>query len=177
MAVKSKVQLAADIAASTFTAPQQVILDDMVDSYQDLSQGLTTVQIAAIPTPASGQLVYNTDLSQFQYYNGTQWVGLGTLLEKQVVISAAELATLATTPVDLIDAVGAGLAINIISYTRKTSFGTTPYDFAAPLGICASSNTGPRQCSARRPDRGERAKSSTCCRQPAARLRCQCPSC
>jgi hypothetical protein len=48
MAVKSKTQLAADIAASTFTAPQQVILDDMVDSYQDLSQGLTTVQIAAI---------------------------------------------------------------------------------------------------------------------------------
>lgn len=141
MAVKSKTQLAADIAASTFTAPQQVILDDIVDSYQDLSQPLTTVQIAAIATPASGQLVYNTDLSQFQYYNGSIWVGLGTLLEKQVVISAAELATLFTTPVTLIPAAGSGLAINIISYTRKTSFGTVAYDFASPLGICASSNT------------------------------------
>ena len=141
MAVKSKTQLAADIAASTFTAPQQVILDDMVDSYQDLSQGLTTVQIAAIATPTSGQLVYNTDLSQFQYYNGSIWVGLGTLLEKQIVISAAQLATLFTTPVTLIPSPGSGLAINIISYTRKTSFGTVAYDFAAPLGICASSNT------------------------------------
>jgi hypothetical protein len=50
MAVKSKVQLAADIAASTFTAPQQVILDDMVDSYDDLNQPLT-ISVMEAETP------------------------------------------------------------------------------------------------------------------------------
>jgi hypothetical protein len=142
MAVKSKTQLAADIAASTFTAPQQVILDDMVDSYQDLSQGLTTVQIAAIASPTSGQLVYNTDLSQFQYYNGTQWVnlanGLGVPQTVKVTISAAQLAALATTPIDLIAAQGAGLVICPILITGKYQYGTTAYDFATGLYIAFS---------------------------------------
>jgi len=144
MAVKSKVQLAADIAASTFTAPQQVMLDDMVDSYQDLSQGLTTVQIAAIPTPASGQLVYNTDLSQFQYYNGVAWVnlanGLGVPQTVKVTLSAAQLSDLENTPIDLIAAQGAGVAIDINRYSLKLAFGTTEYDFASSLIIACESD-------------------------------------
>ena len=145
MAVKSKTQLAADIAASTFTAPQQVILDDMVDSYEDLAQPLTTVQIAAIATPASGQLVYNTDLSQFQYYNGTAWVGLafglGVPQTVKVTVSSAELLALATTPKDLIAAQGAGLAAIPLSYAYKNTFGTTAYDFANNLAISFSSKS------------------------------------
>jgi hypothetical protein len=150
MAVKSKTQLAADIAASTFTAPQQVILDDMVDSYQDLSQGLTTVQIAAIPTPANGLLVYNTDLSQFQYYNGVAWVGLayglGVPQTVKVTLSSAQLLDLANTPVDLIAAPGAGLSIVINTFTVKYTYGTVPYDFAGALycgfsSIIASTTT------------------------------------
>jgi len=144
MAVKSKTQLAADIAASTFSAPQQVILDDMVDSYEDLAQPLTTVQIAAIPTPTSGQLVYNTDLSQFQYYNGTSWVslayGLGVPQTVKVTVSSAELLALATTPKDLIAAQGAGLAISPIMLTIKNNFGTVVYDFANDLQVITSSN-------------------------------------
>jgi hypothetical protein len=139
MAVKSKTQLAADIAASTFSAPQQVILDDMVDSYEDLAQPLTTVQIAAIATPTSGQLVYNTDLSQFQYYNGAGWKTLGAYEVAKIVVSSAELSDVENTFVDLIAAQGAGLAAVPISYMYKTSFGTTPYDFADPLAICYSS--------------------------------------
>ena len=145
MAVKSKTQLAADIAASTFTAPQQVILDDMVDSYEDLAQPLTTVQIAAIATPTSGQLVYNTDLSQFQYYNGAAWVGLafglGVPQTVNVTVSSAELLALFTTPKTLIAAQGSGLSAVPIVTVVKTVFGTTAYDFAADLGVCASSNS------------------------------------
>jgi len=150
MAVKNKTQLAADIAASTFTAPQQVILDDMVDSYEDLAQPLTTVQIAAIPTPASGQLVYNTDLSQFQYYNGTAWVslayGLGVPQTVKVTLSSAQLLDLANTPVDLIAAQGAGLSIVINTFSVKYTYGTAAYDFAGALycgfsSIIASTTT------------------------------------
>lgn len=142
MAVKSKTQLAADIAASTFTAPQQVVLDDMVDSYEDLAQPLTTVQIAAIATPTSGQLVYNTDLSQFQYYNGVAWVGLafglGVPQTVKVTVSAAELLALATTPKDLIAAQGSGLVTCPILITGKYQFGTTAYDFPTGLYIAFS---------------------------------------
>ncbi len=144
MAVKSKTQLAADIAASTFSAPQQVILDDMVDSYEDLAQPLTTVQIAAIPTPSSGQLVYNTDLSQFQYYNGTAWVslayGLGVPQTVKVTVSSAELLALATTPKDLIAAQGAGLSIVINTFSVKYTYGTAAYDFAGALYCGFSTN-------------------------------------
>lgn len=139
MAVKSKTQLAADIAASTFSAPQQVILDDMVDSYQNLAQNLTTVQRDAIATPASGQLIFNTDNSQFEYYNGVAWVnmgfGLGVPQTVKVTVSSAELLALATTPKDLIAAQGAGLAIDLNRYSIKLTYGTTAYDFAALLGM------------------------------------------
>ena len=131
MAVKSKTQLAADIAASTFTAPQQVILDDMVDSYEDLAQPLTTVQIAAIATPASGQLVYNTDLSQFQYYNGASWVGLanglGVPQTVKVTIPSAQILSGNTTPVQLVAAQGSGLTAIPILFTEIYNYGTTPY--------------------------------------------------
>ena len=131
MAVKSKTQLAADIAASTFTAPQQVILDDMVDSYEDLAQPLTTVQIAAIATPTSGQLVYNTDLSQFQYYNGTAWVGLafglGVPQTVKVTIPSAQILAGNTTPVQLVAAQGSGLTAVPISFVEIYNYGTAAY--------------------------------------------------
>jgi len=131
MAVKSKTQLAADIAASTFSAPQQVILDDMVDSYEDLAQPLTTVQIAAIATPASGQLVYNTDTSQFEYYNGTAWVslayGLGVPQTVKVTISSAQILAGNTTPVQLVAAQGSGLTAVPISLIEIYNYGTNTY--------------------------------------------------
>jgi hypothetical protein len=151
MAILSKTQLTTDINADpTLTTAEKVILTDMVDSYQDLSQGLTTVQIAAIPTPANGLLVYNTDLSQFQYYNGVAWVGLayglGVPQTVKVTLSSAQLLDLANTPVDLIAAPGAGLSIVINTFTVKYTYGTVPYDFAGALycgfsSIIASTTT------------------------------------
>jgi hypothetical protein len=131
MAVKSKVQLAADIAASTFTAPQQVILDDMVDSYQDLAIQLTTAQRNAIATPANGLLIYNTDNSQFEYYNGSAWAsmsnGLGSTQSVSVAIGSAQILAGNTTPVQLVAAPGAGLAIIPISVVAKYTYITAAY--------------------------------------------------
>lgn len=131
MAVKSKTQLASDIAGSTFSAPQQVILDDMVDSYQDLAIQLTTAQRNAIATPASGLLIYNTDDSQFEYYNGSAWAnmssGLGSTQSVSVAIGSAQILAGNTTPVQLIAAPGAGLAIIPISAVVKYTYITAAY--------------------------------------------------
>ena len=131
MAVKSKTQLASDIAGSTFSAPQQVILDDMVDSYQDLAIQLTTAQRDAIATPANGLLIYNTDNSQFEYYNGASWAsmssGLGSTQSVTVAIGSAQILAGNTTPVQLIAAPGAGLAIIPISVVVKYTYITAAY--------------------------------------------------
>jgi hypothetical protein len=131
MAVKSKTQLASDIAGSTFSAPQQFILDDMVDSYQDLAIQLTTAQRNAIATPANGLLIYNTDNSQFEYYNGSAWAtmssGLGSTQSVTVAISSAQILAGNTTPVQLIASAGAGLAIIPISAVVKYTYITAAY--------------------------------------------------
>ena len=131
MAVKSKTQLASDISGSTFSAPQQVILDDMVDSYQDLAIQLTTAQRNAIATPANGLLIYNTDNSQFEYYNGSAWAtmssGLGSTQSVSVAISSAQILAGNTTPVQLVAAAGAGLAIIPISAVVKYTYITAAY--------------------------------------------------
>jgi hypothetical protein len=131
MAVKSKTQLASDIAGSTFDAPQQVILDEMVDSYQDLAIQLTTAQRNAIATPANGLLIYNTDNSQFEYYNGSAWAtmssGLGSTQSVTVAIGSAQILAGNTTPVQLVAAPGAGLAIIPISAVVKYTYITAAY--------------------------------------------------
>jgi hypothetical protein len=131
MAIKSKTQLASDIAGSTFSAPQQVILDDMVDSYQDLAIQLTTAQRNAIATPANGLLIYNTDNSQFEYYNGASWAsmssGLGSTQSVSVAIGSAQILAGNTTPVQLVAAPGAGLAIIPISAVVKYTYITAAY--------------------------------------------------
>lgn len=144
MAVKSKAQLGTDISGSTFTSGQKTILDDMVDSYQDLANAISTATRDAIVSPTTGLLIYNTDTEQFEYYNGAAWVGMGQSLgvpqTVKVTISSAELSALFTTPKDLIAAPGAGLAVVPITYYYKVTYGTTDYDFADPLGFCYQSN-------------------------------------
>jgi hypothetical protein len=83
--IKSKTQLGIDIAASTFSAPQQTILEDMVDSYEDIFPQLTTVQRDAL-TPTNGQVVYNTDNARYEYWNGSAWFGIGQNISTPLVV-------------------------------------------------------------------------------------------
>ena len=131
MSVKSKVQLASDIAASTFTAPQQVILDDMVDSYEDIFSQLTTVQRNLL-TPTLGLMIYNTDTDLYEYWNGVTWLGVGNSLSQlsiKVNLSSAELLALNTTAKVLVAAQGAGYSIAPISLLYRYTYATTEYDF------------------------------------------------
>lgn len=144
MAIKSKTQLGIDIAASTFGAGEQVILQDMVDSYEDIFPQLTTVQRDAL-TPTSGQIVYNTDTDRYEYFNSADWIGigqdLGTPMQVKVEISSAQILALHTTPITLVSAPGAGYAIAPIYFAYKYTYGSAAYANGANLRVFNSTKT------------------------------------
>ena len=131
MAIKTKTQLQTDIAASTFTGAQQTILDNIVDSYEDIFAQVTTVQRDAL-TPVNGQIVYNTDNDRYEYWNGAQWLGIGqdlsTPLTVKVDLSSADILALNATPILLVSAPGIGYAISPMSMAYRYTYGTTQYD-------------------------------------------------
>lgn len=130
MAIKSKTQLSTDIAASTFTAPQQTILTDMVDSYEDIFPDVTTVQRDAL-TPVNGQIVYNTDNDRYEYWNGVVWFGIGQDLSTPLVVkidlSSADILAADTTPIPVAAAAGAGYALMPISMAYRFTYGSVAY--------------------------------------------------
>lgn len=130
MSVKSKTQLGVDIAASTFSAPQQVILSDMVDSYEDLFSQLTTVQRNAL-TPTTGLIIFNTDVATYQYWNGSAWFGIGQDLSTPLVVkinlTSADLLALDVTPIAVAPAIGAGYALVPISMAYRFNYVSADY--------------------------------------------------
>lgn len=57
---------------------------------------LTTVQKNAIASPANGMLVYDTDLGEFQYYDGGAWQAVGTASVPNASTTVAGVVELAT---------------------------------------------------------------------------------
>lgn len=143
MAIKTKAQLAIDIAASTFSAPQQVILGDMVDSYEDIFPQLTAVQIAAL-TPSAGDIVYNTDTDRYEYWNGSAWFGIGQDLSTPLVVkinlSSADLLALNGTPITVASAIGAGYALVPISLAYRYTHVSADYA-GGNVVLCNSSSS------------------------------------
>lgn len=75
MAIKTKAQLQADTAAlpaPITRAALITVLDDMIDSYEDIIQEYTTVQRDLL-TPFEGQKIYNTTSNRLEYYSASQW--------------------------------------------------------------------------------------------------------
>ena len=144
MAIKSKTQLTTDIGASTFTAPQQAILTDMVDSYEDIFAQVTTVQRDAL-TPVSGQIVYNTDNDRYEYWNGAQWLGIGqdlsTPLTVKVDLSSADILALDTTPITLVAAPGSGYALVPSLLAYRYTYGSTQYSGSYQVHVKCSTKT------------------------------------
>lgn len=130
MATKSKTQLQTDIAASTFGAGEQVILDNIVDSYENIFSSVTTVQRDAL-TPSAGDIVYNTDNNRYEYWNGSEWFGIGQNLSTPLVVkinlSSAQILAIHTTPITVASAIGAGYALVPIGLTWRFTYGTTQY--------------------------------------------------
>lgn len=81
MARKSKTQLQADITAlpAPITRVALVaLLADMVDSWEDYFQQVTSVQKAAL-TPVDGQVVYDTDLLRLECWDSNMWLPLSQM--------------------------------------------------------------------------------------------------
>ncbi|MFN3306986.1 MAG: hypothetical protein ACK42Z_07360, partial [Candidatus Kapaibacteriota bacterium] len=65
-----------NVGIGTTTPDNSAILELYSTSRGFLVPRLTTTQRNAITAPATGLLIYNTDNQRFEYYDGTQWVGL-----------------------------------------------------------------------------------------------------
>jgi len=63
------------MGSSTIAASAILKLDSTTQGF--LPPSMTTVQKNAI-TPATGLTLYDTDTNEFNYYNGSAWVGLGS---------------------------------------------------------------------------------------------------
>lgn len=68
----------AQVGIGTITPDASSMLDvtSPLNNKGMLAPRMTTAQKTAIATPASGLLVYDTDLGKFCYYNGTAWIAL-----------------------------------------------------------------------------------------------------
>jgi hypothetical protein len=65
-----------NVGIGTTTPDNSAILELYSTSHGFLVPRLTTTQRNAISTPATGLLIYNLDNQRFEYYNGTQWIGV-----------------------------------------------------------------------------------------------------
>ncbi len=144
MAVKTKAQLQTDISTSTFTGPQQVILDDMVDSYEDYFPQINTTARNAL-TPTLGQVIFNTDVAAFEYWNGSAWFGVGQNLATPMVVkvslSSADILALNTTPITIAAAPGAGFALIPSAMAYRYTFGSVAYLLGATIELLSGSVT------------------------------------
>lgn len=142
MAIKSKTQLQTDISTSTFTAPQQVILDDMVDSYEDYFPQINTAARNAL-TPTLNQIIFNTDVNRNEYWNGSAWLGIGqdisTPLVVKIDLSSADILALNTTPITIAAAPGAGFALMPSSMAYRYTFGSAAYLLGGSIELISNS--------------------------------------
>jgi hypothetical protein len=65
------------VGIGTSLPDESSILDVSSTTQGMLTPRMTSTQIAAIASPATGLLVYDTTLNAFYFYDGTTWVSLG----------------------------------------------------------------------------------------------------
>ena len=65
-----------NVGIGTVTPNASSMLDVVSTSKGMLVPRMTTVQMNAVPSPANGLIIYNTDSSCFCYYNSTAWKSL-----------------------------------------------------------------------------------------------------
>lgn len=64
--------------------------------------------------------------------------GITAIEEVKISITAEAIKTIASTPFTLIEAQGAGTAIQVISASARVNFGTEIFDTGADLSICSA---------------------------------------
>lgn len=94
MAVKSKAVLESEknatlASGSNITAAEhRALLADIIDSYEDFIGSYTTAGMALIASPTLRQIIFNTDLDKYYYYDGADWQLLSSLWDVGGVESA-----------------------------------------------------------------------------------------
>lgn len=133
MSVKSKTQLHADVAAlpSPITATSlTTIIDDIIDSYEDVIQQLDQTAIDAL-TPTEGLIVYNTTTNRLQAFNDAYWLPL----------SNGDIIGLSATGNPNYPAALVGDQY-IITAAGKVGGAGGKYVFVGDIIFCATSNAG-----------------------------------
>lgn len=143
MAIKNKTQLTNDISLDPgFTSGQKTILTNMVDSYADVFPQIDTSARNAL-TPTLGQIIFNTDVNAYQYWNGSVWFGIGqdlnTPLVVKVDLSSSDILNLNTTPKTIVAAPGAGYALIPSSMSYRFTYGGVAYSGGSSITLMCSS--------------------------------------
>lgn len=125
-------ELFADVSATEITpADFRTLIHNVIQSYEDFVLQLNQADIDAL-TPANFQIVLNTDLAMYQYYNGAKWVTFQTqtssTFSKIVVeLSSAQILDSNSNPIIAIPNNGDGSAIVVQSAVINYDYGTSAY--------------------------------------------------
>jgi len=130
-AVKNKTQLQTEVSNdANFTTGQKNILNDIIESYQNIFPQINTAARNGL-TPTGGQIIYNTDSTRYEYWNGLLWLGIGqnlaTPMTVKVDFSSTAIKQSDTVPVVGIVAPGAGLAIAPLQVLTRFTAGSAGY--------------------------------------------------
>jgi hypothetical protein len=78
LATSTKIVAQQNVGIGTNTPDVSSILDLSSTNMGFLTPRMSNAQMLAIPSPATGLLIYNTNFNQFWYYDGTSWVAMNS---------------------------------------------------------------------------------------------------
>lgn len=149
MSIKTKAQLNTDIdtdittnGSNDITGLQvNAILGNMVDSYEDFVGSYTTAQIAALAGMTTRQIVYDTTLKEYYFYDGTLWKPMSGIYLASLNIPTASVLTLNATPLTIVAAAGVSKYIEVLSASFKATFNSVAYATNTSLVIQTATAT------------------------------------
>ena len=110
-------------------ADGSAILDVSSTTQGQLIPRMTTTQMNAIATPATGLIIYNTDCNNINYYNGATWVAIGN-------------GSGITAPVGISGITSPACNATGIPYSITTVTGATGYNWTVPQGATVTAGQG-----------------------------------
>lgn len=110
--------------------------EDKVNKQTDL----TSTDAEHYPNVPAVKAGINDAVTTANNYTDAQIAGLPDIFHKKISLTASQFKNINTTPIDLIDAPGAGKIIGNVGGLFKLNFGTIPFNF--PNGLLLLKNEG-----------------------------------
>ena len=101
------------ISSTSITPDASSILELRSNSAGFLPPRMTKTERDAIPSPATGLIIYNTNTNRLNYYNGSEWQILGPTISPAVTA----VGTTQATATDLVN------GVNVITTVTATDYG------------------------------------------------------